>query len=197
MNRLALLLLAVIHLLLAGCSPVKPSITNQYTLSAYSEKQYSRQSHVSILVNAPEAVAGYQTEQMLYMKKPYELSAFAHNGWIDPPADMLFPLLLQSLQRSGYFYAVASSASAEATDYHLDTQLIELKQNFLQKPSTLNFRAKVVLTRVKDNRVIASKVIALCIPCPADTPYGGVVAANLATQQFTAQVTAFVINKVR
>lgn len=198
MNKLALLLLAVIHLLLAGCSPVKPAITNQYTLAAYSNKRVTQHAApVSILVNAPEAVGGYQTEQMLYMNKPFELSAFAHNGWVDPPADMLFPLILQSLQHSGYFYAVASSPASESTDYRLDTQLLELKQNFLVKPSAIDFKAKVVLNRIRDNKVVASKVIALRIACPANTPYGGVVAANKAASLFTAQVTDFVIQQVK
>lgn len=198
MNKLILISLFCTHCLLTACSPIKTPVTNQYKLSAYSNKQLtSRYTQLSILVTQPEAVAGYQTEQMLYIQKPFELTPFANNAWIDPPADMLFPLILQSLQRSGYFYAVASSPTADKTDYRLDTQLIEIHQNFLKKPSEIEFIAKVVLTCVKDSRVVASRLISQQAQCPIESPYGGVIAANRAVSNFTAEMTEFVVRHVQ
>ncbi len=43
----------------------------------------------------PEATAGYQFSTMLYVKKPFELAAFANNAWVDQPANMLMPSLLK------------------------------------------------------------------------------------------------------
>ncbi|STX41008.1 ABC transporter auxiliary component [Legionella donaldsonii] len=198
MNKVGLILLFCAQCLLSACSPIKTPVTNQYKLAAFSNKQLaSNAAHQSILVTTPDAVAGYQTEQMLYIQKPFELSSFAKNAWIDPPADMLFPLIVQSLQRSGYFYAVASTPHSEQTDYRLDTQLIALQQNFLRKPSVLDLVVKVTLTHVSDNRVVASKVISQQVCCPMDTPYGGVIAANRATENLTAEIANFVVNHVR
>ncbi len=192
------LLLGLLVVLMTACTAVKPSVTNQYTLNAFSSQTFNKPSSArSILVSKPEAMAGYETEQMLYMKKPYELSVFAHNAWIDPPADMLFPLIVQSLQSSHYFFAVASTLSSESADYRLDTQLIELQQNFLYKPSVLEFSAKVVLTNVSTNQIIASRVIKQRVPCTKNTPYGGVIAANQATQRFTQELTRFVIDHIQ
>ncbi|KTD12964.1 ABC-type transport auxiliary lipoprotein family protein [Legionella jamestowniensis] len=183
--------------LLAGCA-VKPLVTNQYKLGAFSKKQLTKNpSRHSIFVNVPDAMAGYQGEEMLYTVKAYELTPFVHSAWIDQPAEMLLPLIVQSLQRSGYFHVVASSPGAGVTEYRIDTQLIELQQNFLTKPSTLHFVVKSVLVRVEDNHVIASRIFSHVVPCPADTPYGGVLAANQATHLFTAALTNFVINHVR
>lgn len=185
-------------ILLASCSPVKLQQSNSYKLEAYSSKQFTSQSSKrSILITMPEAVAGYQTEDMLYMQKPFELSSFAHNVWVDPPAEMLLPLIAQSLQRSGYFNAVTSTTNSELTDYRLDTQLIELQQNFITIPSHIELIVKVVLSHVSDNRVVASRLLSQRVKCPADTPYGGVTAANIATKNFTAEVTAFVLSQVR
>ncbi len=190
--------ICILLLLLTACSPIKTPNTNQYKLAAYSCKQFARQpTKHSILITTPEAVAGYETEQMLYLKKPYELSAFVNNSWIDPPADMLLPLLAQSLQRSGYFYAVTSSPNSELTDYRLDTQLIELQQNFLKKPSEVDLVIKVVLSHVSDSRVIASRLICEHARTPLETPYGGVIAANLAAKNFTAEATAFVVSQIK
>lgn len=197
-NKLVILLLAFTYLFLTACTAVKPTVTNQYKLAAFSNNHYGNQhSRASVLVTLPEAIAEYQTEQMFYMIKPFEINAFAHNAWVEPPAEMLFPLILQSLQHTGYFYAVASSPTSEKTDYRVDTQLLELEQNFLQKPSTLHFIVKVVLTHVSDGRVIASRDVNLQIPCPSETPYGGVLAANKATMIFTAQLTAFVVDNIK
>lgn len=183
--------------LLSGCSPVTVSVKNQYQLSEYSRKQLVQNPMpITLLVTAPDAAAAYQTEQMLYIKKPYELEAFAQNAWVNPPADMLYPLILQSLQRTNLFKAVTSNVYTLGADYRLDTQLLSLDQNFLKKPSVIEFSVKMVLTRVTDNKVLSSRIINLNIPCSNDTPYGGVLAANKATQQFTASLAHFVVSHI-
>ncbi|MGM9451912.1 ABC-type transport auxiliary lipoprotein family protein [Legionella bozemanae] len=193
MKKLTVFLVGLSAVVLSACSPVKISVKNQYQLSAYSTKQLAKKPMpITLLVTTPDAAAGYQTEQMLYVKKPYALEPFVKNAWVNPPADMLYPLILQSLQRTNLFEAVTSNAYTLGATYRLDTQLLSLQQNFLKKPSVLEFSAKVVLTHVSDNNVLASKIINLRISCPSDTPYGGVIAANKATQQFTAALTHFV-----
>lgn len=183
--------------LLTACAPVQPTITNQYKIIAFSAKQDATgPSTQSILISQPDAIAGYQTEQMLYTDKPFQLSSFAHSGWISSPANMLTPLIVQSLQHSHYFSAVAAGPNADKTDYRLDTQLIALQQNFLTKPSTFELSVQIVLTRVGDGHVVASRTFKEHIPCPTDTPYGGVIAANKAAQVFTAALTKYVIKQV-
>ncbi|MBI2786824.1 MAG: membrane integrity-associated transporter subunit PqiC [Legionella longbeachae] len=197
MRKLTVFLLNIVFLGLIACSPVKLSVSNQYQLSAYSMKQLAKaHGPITLLVTAPEAAAGYQTEQMLYIKKPFELEAFVKNAWINPPADMLYPLILQSLQKTNLFKAVTSNAYTLGADYRLDTQLLFLEQNFLKKPSVLEFSVKMVLTHVSDNKVLASRILNLKIPCPTDTPYGGVIAANKATQQFTEVLANFVMSHI-
>lgn len=185
-------------LVLVACSPIKIPVTNQYQLIEYSSKTLAKNPrHFALWVTPPEAVAGYQTEQMLYVTKPFQQEYFVKNSWTNPPGEMLYPLMVQSLQKTGFFYAVMSSVYSQGADYRLDTQLLSLEQNFLKKPSVMDFSAKVVLTRVTDNKVLASKIISQHIPCPTDTPYGGVVAANKATLQFTAIMSDFVVSHIR
>lgn len=195
MRRLNSLGLCLVSLLLVACSPVKVPATNIYQLTAYSNKQLTKHSQrVALWVTQPDAAAGYQSEQMLYVNKPFQLESFVKNSWSNPPADMLYPLMVQSLQKTGVFYAVLSSSYSQGADYRLDTQLLSLEQSFLRKPSVLQFSAKLVLTRVSDNKVMGSKIISLQIPCSVDNPYGGVVAANQATRQFTARMSEFVVS---
>lgn len=197
MRKTGLIMLLGMQCLLSGCA-VNTPVVNQYKLDQYSRKPMAaQQANVSILISPPEAAAGYQSEQMYYVKKPYELQAFAKNAWISAPANMLFPLILQTLQDSGYFYAVVASPYADKADYRLDTQLIELEQNFLCKPSAIEMAVKVVLTHVADDRVIASRIIREHVQCPSDSPYGGVIAANQATRAFTAQLSEFILAKIK
>lgn len=183
---------------LTACTPIKTTITNQYQLASFSaEKIATKKTHRSLFISQPDAIAGYQTEQMMYMNKPFELNSFAHNAWISSPANMLYPLMIQSLEASNYFFAIASTPDADKTDYRLDTQLFALRQNFLTKPSTVDLTAKVVLTHIDDNRVISSTIITQQVACPSDTPLGGVLAANQATAAFTKAATHFVIRQVQ
>lgn len=181
-----------------ACGPIQNAVSNQYKLETFStKKRVDKQSSLSLLVSQPDAIPGYQTEQMLYINKPFELSSFAHNAWISSPANMLYPLITQSLQHSHYFHAIASGPDVDKTDYRVDTQIIELQQSFLTKPSAVELVANVVLTHIEDNRVVSSRIIRERIPCLTDTPYGGVIAANQAAVIFTAKLTAFVIEQVK
>ncbi len=198
MNLLKIGITCVFSLAMLGCSPVKVPAANQYQLTAFSAKKATSRPHSStLLVTTPEAVAAFQTEQMLYMKKPYQLEPFAKNAWISPPADMLYPLITQSLQATGYFHTVVSSPYNQGADYRLDTQLLNLKQNFMKRPSVLEFSVKVVLTRVSDNQALGSQIFIFNIPCSQETPYGGVIAANAATYQFTERLVQFVLSHIK
>lgn len=190
-------ILLVMFLCLEGCSPIKMPVNNVYTLESFSTHQSHDRTAHSILVSPPEAMSGYQTEQMFYVQKPFELTAFAHNAWVSSPANMIYPLILESLQKSGYFFAVASGPYVDKSEYRLDTQVIELQQTFLAKPSMIHLVVKTMVTHIADNRIVASRVFHEQIRCPMDTPYGGVIAANRATKNFTHALSKFVISTIQ
>ena len=180
-------------LLLASCSAIKLPVTEQYQLTQFSQKIYQKQGgEHSLFVSPPEALRGYDGSKMNYSTQAFEVKSFAHHAWLGPPAKMVHPLLTQSLQMSGYFKAVSSGIYSDKTDYRLDSQLLMLQQNFTTKPSQIHLVMKVVLNDSKRNQVIASKIFHYKIPCPSDTPYGGVLAANQAVKGYTADVVKFV-----
>lgn len=185
-------------LFLTSCA-VSPLVTNQYSLDKYSSIRYKTpDKHTSsIYIGTPEAIAGIQTDQMLYTMVPHEVSTFVHNTWKNPPADMLYPLIQQSIQDSQYFRIVASGSHAEICHYRLDVELLDFKQNFLKRPSHIDFLVKVMLTDTTQDKVITTKLIRESVRCPSDNPYGGVLAANQATEQLTRRITAFVVSEVK
>lgn len=184
-------------ILLSACA-VKMPEKNQYKLEAFCAQKISAPSHkATIFISQPDAVSGYNTEQMLYVKKPYKVTPFSKNAWVGSPADMLFPLIVQSLQASRFFAAISSAPNGDKADYRLDTQLISLQQNFLVQPSRLDMVIKATLSDIDQNRVVGSHIFNLSESCPIDSPYGGVIAANHATKRFTNQMVRFVTGAIK
>lgn len=178
--------------LLSACS-VKTVPNNQYQLNAYCDLASPHKSAHTILISPTEASAAYQGKDMFYVKRPFEMQSFAYSTWVSPPAEMLAPLIVQSVQRSCYFKAVLSNVSDAATDYRLDTQLLELQQNFLENPSVIQLSVRAVLTDVHNNQIIASQLFKQQVPCSDASPYGGVVAANRATRELTGKLVHFIL----
>ncbi|MCH9716999.1 MAG: hypothetical protein K0U52_07945, partial [Gammaproteobacteria bacterium] len=105
--RLTYLGLFSLLLLTTSCGPIKKPINHQYTLTLERHKAHSHaRTHSTLLITKPEAMAGYRTEQMLYVKQPFAREPFAKNAWSNPPADMLYPLLVQRFQDSHAFRAI-------------------------------------------------------------------------------------------
>jgi len=199
LNLINCLMTILMLLSLTACTPIELPITHQYKLESFNTRvlQSSPSPNRALLISQPDAAEGYQTEQMLYINRPYQLSAFTENAWVGSPANMLFPLLIQAFQTSSAFSAVTSSPYPNQVDYRLDSQIIAMQQNFLTTPSQFELIVKIVLTHVKSNTVLFSNILTETIPCKSDTPYGGVVAGNQATSALTGKIKRAVISLIR
>ena len=182
---------------LTGCfSPVKIKPEETYMLKSVPDVAVRRTRPVTILVMPPEAVPVYNTTQMAYSVLPYQVAYYSHNRWAETPPKMLQPLIVQSLQNSHYFRNVGiPSFVVGQYDYVLNTQLLELQQDYTHRPPLLRLRMRAQLSRAMTNRVIATKNFAVFVPLRQYTPYGGVIAANRATEEMLAQLTQFAINR--
>lgn len=178
--------------ILLGCSPITPPIAHQYQLVAYSHKNYPHTAK-TILVTMPEAVDDYKSSDMKYTKNKYDLKSYSKNAWSTSPAKMLYPLLIQSLQASHHFHAVIAGYWADSADYRIDSQILEFKQDFTTVPSQFHFKAKVTITQMDANQILLTKILSYNVRCNADNPYGGVVAANRSTLEFTQAATKLAI----
>lgn len=178
-----------------GCSPVNTPIVTRYQLTHFSVSPSSAEkiaAKPTLFISYPGANTGYHSSQMLYVEKPFQLKAFTKNAWIEPPAEMLFSLMVQSLQKSHYFSAVTSSPEIDQADYRLDSYLLSLQQSFITHPSQLELAVKVVLTKSGDKPRRISEIFYEKIPSLCDNPYGGALAANKATEAFTRKLLNFI-----
>ncbi len=190
--------LCLMALTLSACSllsPVALPTINNYSLNqSATQKVAAKTNHKTVLVAIPTASPGFQSTQMIYLLKPYQLQAFSKNAWIAPPAQMLQPLIVQSLRNAGVFHAVIAAPTVVSTDVRLVAHLLQLQQNFIAGPSRIEIAIQVDLIN-KNNDAIASRRFTQIVVCKQDNPQAGVIAANQATQLILQQVVRFVAQK--
>lgn len=182
--------------LLTGCATLRPprvAAPVVYVLNALPPNNgvTHGRGRLVLAVSAPRAQAGFDTARMVYVRRRYEIEYFAKNRWVEPPAHMLAPLLVQALEQTGDFAAVVSWPSAVPTNLRLDTELTELQQDFRTHPSRVELGLRAQLTDLHDGRVLATRRFLEVEPAPSDNPYGGVVAANRAARRLLAQLVQF------
>ena len=190
--------LIILSIFLCGCGPVNVSQSSQYNLDGISNKKLAKHSsNLTLLVSTPKSASGFDSSDMIYTKKPFQLDSFANNEWVAPPAEMLSSVIIESLQNSGYFRAVVQPSYTASTRFILNTTVLELKQNFLKKPSEVSLTLKVDLIDSKRNVVIASKRFNERRQTKTADPYGGVIAANLATRSLMTSLSSYVVKVCR
>ncbi len=196
--RIHTLALGALLALLSGCSLLgakPPAALTHYALDdasaavapAPSARQPAAASPV-IIVNPTAAASGFDSARMVYLRAPQRLEAFANNAWVDTPARMLAPLLVQALQSDGSYRAVLLAPSAGKADLRLDTSIVRLQQDFRQSPSTVRFTLQATLMDNTTREVIAWRELDAVRVAGADDPAAGALAARLAVQDVLQQL---------
>jgi len=199
-RQAALLLLAGALSALAGCAgtllPKPQAPPTRFTLDAAAATATAtpRQPAAdapALVVAVPSAAPGHGSKQMVYLRRPLELEAYAFHEWVDTPAQMLAPLIVRSLQDSGAFRAVLLAPSAATGALRLETELIRLQQDFNARPSHVRLTLRAVLLDTATRQVVAWREFDESVPAPSDDPAGGVAAAHQATQRVLAALSSF------
>ncbi len=183
---------------LPRCALLSPA--NVEMTTAMLEKMPQQLPHrdphpATLLVFGPEAKPVYDTTQMAYTLRPYHVAYFSHHQWGEKPPQMLQPLLVRTLETTGYFSAVVTPPYTGRYTYSLRTEILDLVQDFSLEPATLRLTLHLRLTDDTANRVVASKEISLSEPMREKAPYAGVVAANDAMAKALQEIAVFVLEK--
>ena len=182
----------------SGCSLVPPApadSTSLHLLDARPAVATTARRDYVLAVSPTRAAPGFDSAGMAYVDKEHALDRFATHRWADTPARMLGPLLTRTLEDAGSFRAVVSASSALPADLRLDTEIVLLRQNFLARPSRVEFTLRAQLIDGPGRRVLATRYIEAAREAPSDDAPGGVVAANAAVASALAQVAAFCVEE--
>ena len=194
-----LMALLTVSLLMTGCGDLLPkpaAMAATYTLAAEAPTQLRGAPQAAaraptLMVSAPRAAPGFDSRHMVYMREKHRLEHFARNEWVDTPARMLAPLIVAALVPGAAFSAVLTAPSPAMGDLQLDTDSLRLHQDFSSVPSRVRFALRATLTDSRTRRVLAWRDFEQVVPALADTPEGGVEAANRAVQLALVQMAAF------
>jgi cholesterol transport system auxiliary component len=194
---------------LAGCGSLLPKAPTQPTLyvlegtprtqatNAVALSVTSVASAITITVTTPIAAPGFGSTHIVYQRQTHELEHFALNQWVDTPAQMLTPLIVSALEKSGAFRAVVRGSTAAASELRLDTELVRLQQEFMSIPSRARVTLRAVLVDTTTRRVIGSREFDVEVAAKTDDPMGGVAAANEAVQRLLIDLAGFCAEAAR
>ena len=189
-------------LAISACSllqPITPPFPNFYVLEGISGKTSppAPASAPTLIVSPPHAAAGFDSQRMIYLREPYKLEHFAQNEWIEPPARLLAPLIVDAIVRTGSFRAVVLTPSTAAGDFRLDSEIIRLQQDFRSRPGSVRLTLRATLIDENTRRVVAWREFDQSVATKSEDPYGGVIAANLALQDTLEKLADFAAETAR
>ena len=187
-TRLTQLLVLMLPLLVS-CSTLlskEPLQTTYYTLARAESKLQSAPTLntnnrlPTLIINMPIAAPGFDTKRMMYTRATHQLAYFARSEWIATPAQMLQPLMIAAIEKTGAFNAVLAKQSVVASDLRLESEVIKLVQDFSSKPSHVKFTLRASFIDSATQQVIATQEFNERVNATSDNPIGGVLAANAA-----------------
>jgi cholesterol transport system auxiliary component len=185
-------------LLLAACSVLPaPKVVSQniYALEAGPVIEAAQVKRELVLaVGVPRALPGFDTTQMAYVQKPYELNYFVASRWADTPARMLEPIIAQAMLQTQSFRAVVQASAMIPADVRLDIELVRLQQDFMTRPSRMQLTLRAQLIDVHGKRLLAAQQFDETETAASEDAYGGVVAANRLLQRVLPKLAEFCVN---
>ncbi|WP_172419030.1 ABC-type transport auxiliary lipoprotein family protein [Candidatus Nitrosoglobus terrae] len=168
-----------------------PAHTYRFSVPQIPTQADSPYTKLALLVSRPQVGAGYNTQQIAYTRKPYELSYFSHNEWVDTPGRMLESILVSALEASKGFQNVIPSYALIPADLRLDTEIVTLLQDYSVKPNQSRVVLHARLIELTKSQEIASQTFEAHQPMTEDNPYSGVIALNQALGQVIEELVSF------
>jgi cholesterol transport system auxiliary component len=179
-----------------GCallSPPKLNVEKSVLAEVPHDLPQRTSRGVIILVFPPKTTPLYDTTQMAYSTQPHEIAYFSEREWGATPSQMLYPLVVRTLENTQAFRAVLTEPFGTRYTYALRTEILELIQDFGADSASLALTLRFQLTDYAAKTVIATKEVSVREPMHERNSYAGVTAANEATAKALRQVAEFVL----
>lgn len=187
--------------MLSGCSfmsPVKLPPDVGYVINTTPQHVVkARQRHRTLMIMRPETDPVYNTIRLAFTDKPYQISYYSYSHWVEVPADMLLPLLAETMQDTHRFRAIITPPYTGQYDYALRTQIQLLSIDYTQHISVVKINLQAQLLRAANGNVISSRDFKASVPLAHRTPFSAVVAANHATAIVLKNLAAWTVAHTR
>jgi cholesterol transport system auxiliary component len=187
-----ILALAMLGPLLVGCGsvlPKPPPEPDLYTLTAPAPPDPAKSRHpVQILVALPQSTAALDSVRIALTQSPTSFEYYADAAWTDHAPSMLQSLLVETLERTGLFAAVARSSSNLRADETLISDLRHFEAEYRGGAPQARVEIDFKLVKTPEGSIIAEKDFSATAPASTNTVSAVVEALNNATHQVLSQV---------
>jgi cholesterol transport system auxiliary component len=185
---------------LSSCSlfsPVKSPIITEYLINTTPKPVHkANKEKITLLVSLPEAKGPNNSTKMYYTLHPHQLDSFSVNAWAQSPAQMLYPLIVQTLDQTKHFHAIVTPPFSGDYHYYISTQLIEFQQDFTRRPAIFKLKLRAQIINMKTREVVSARVFSIYEPIRFTSPESGVRSANIAVRKMLNQLAQFVVNAI-
>jgi cholesterol transport system auxiliary component len=196
MRRFAAMLAAALLPACAAFAPEEADMRSALLDKLPAEVPRARCAPAVLAVARPDARPVYDTAQMAYTLRPHQVAYFARHQWAETPGQMLHPLLVRTIERTGCFGVVLAQPGAGAT-HTLRADIVELVQDFTQEPPVLRLGLRVRLDVVGSTRPPVQRDVTVTEAMRQKDPLAGVDSANDAVARALEQTAAFVLEQMR
>jgi cholesterol transport system auxiliary component len=141
-----------------------------------------------LLITQPRAQAGFDTARMAYLLRPHEVSYYAFNQWADTPARLLHQIMVENLDKTGLWSAVLQARGTVPVHYRLECDNLVLEQQFFSRPSRVRLALRAQIVETKKEMILGTRYFEVFEAAATDDPYGGVQAANQASEKFIVEL---------
>ena len=126
-----LLLIAILSILLVGCSAKNIPPINTYTISPnwrdFNDPSPQQIKKTAILKLMPiRSNRSLASTEILYTDKQYNRNSYLYSRWNDTSTKLLQPFFHVSIEQSNLYKAVIPTTSVSKTDFILESTLLEL-----------------------------------------------------------------------
>lgn len=145
----------------------------------------------TLIINPPHAAPGFDSRRIIYVREPYLLEYYAHSEWVDTPARMLAPLMVGAIENTSAFRAVILTPSPAVGELRLYSEIVRLQHEVGNLPGRVRFTLRAYLVDNATRQVVASREFEQTVTAESETPYAGVIAANLAVRGVLVELANF------
>jgi cholesterol transport system auxiliary component len=188
-------------LALAGCTLPQdqspPAQTYLLEVGSFTPAPARRASGKTLLVTAPKAAPGFDSNRMAYTREPPKLDYYKDSTWSDAPARMLLPILVRAFEKTGAFKAVVSPPAPGLANLRVDVDVIRLQQEFMTRPSRVRLTARIKAVDMKSGHVLGTQVFEAVEPAPSEDANGAARAANAAVQKVLGEMVSFALRYLK
>lgn len=182
---------------LAACSaPLGGGSPPQlYTLSPQKEFPPTvPKTTAQLLIEAPSAPGGLDTERIALMKSAISLDYFAGAAWTDRVPLMVQNLLVESFENTGKIAAIDRESLALRADYVLESDIRDFTAIYSgSEAPTVRVRIGLKLVRLPGKEIVAMRPVSADVPAQQNSVPAVVEAFNTALHQVIGDAVAWTL----